>query len=220
MNLMRIWLVRHGQTAWNKAHRAQGHTDIPLDEVGKQQALLVGRAMAELPIERVVSSDLSRALDTGKQIAEAANISISVDDRLRERSFGEWEGEDFPTIAERFPKMADEQGVSRNHVRPPGGESFADVYARLQEFTEELISRNENTVIATHGGTCSVLLSILLGGGLELSNSFRFSNAAITEVETHWNGKFRLLTYNDVAHLKASGPDLPVLTGTADGSAR
>lgn len=217
---MRIWLVRHGQTAWNKAHRAQGHTDIPLDEVGRQQALLVGRAMAELPIERVISSDLSRALDTGKQISGAANISISVDDRLRERSFGEWEGEDFPTIAERFPVMADEQGVSRNHVRPPGGESFADVYARLQDFTEELISRNENTVIATHGGTCSVLLSILLGGGLELSNSFRFSNAAITEVETHWNGKFRLLTYNDVAHLKASGPDLPVLTGTADGSAR
>ncbi len=211
---MRLYLVRHGQTDWNVQKRAQGHTDRPLDDIGLQQAKMVGKAFLDLPVERILTSDLRRAHGTAEEISLRTKIPLEVMANLRERGFGEWEGQNFAEIAIRFGFEADFKGVTRNEVTPPGGESFVEVWQRLESVVADVRSRNENTAIVAHGGTCSLLMAMFLNGDVSLSNAFRFSNASINELEPRPDGGLRLIRYNDVSHL--AGVD--VIHGVADGS--
>ena len=211
---MRLYLVRHGQTDWNVQKRAQGHTDRPLDTIGLQQAKMVGKAFLDLPVERILTSDLRRAHGTAEEISRRTKIPLEVMANLRERGFGEWEGQNFAEIAIRFGFEADFKGVTRNEVTPPGGESFVEVWQRLESVVADVRSQNENTAIVAHGGTCSLLMAMFLNGDVSLSNAFRFSNASINELEPRPDGGLRLIRYNDVSHL--AGVD--VIHGVADGS--
>ncbi|MEM8857256.1 MAG: histidine phosphatase family protein, partial [Chloroflexota bacterium] len=87
-------LVRHGQTEWNRIRRVQGQTDAQLDEVGRDQARLVGERLAsEEGVTAVYASDLSRAMDTAKAIvSHHPDLEITADQRMREIGFGPWEG--------------------------------------------------------------------------------------------------------------------------------
>ncbi|MEI7987095.1 MAG: histidine phosphatase family protein [Armatimonadota bacterium] len=211
---MRLYLVRHGQTDWNVQKRAQGHTDRPLDETGILQAKQVGKAFLDLPVQRILTSDLKRAHQTAAEIARRSKIELEVLPELRERGFGEWEGQNFAEIAIRFGFEADFKGVTRNEVTPPGGESFVEVWDRLVSVVANVRRRNENTAIVAHGGTCSLLTAMFLDGDVSLSNAFRFSNASINEFEPRPDGGLRLIRYNDISHL--SGID--VISGVADGT--
>ena len=211
---MRLYLVRHGQTDWNVQKRAQGHTDHPLDETGLLQANRVGKAFLDLPVQRILTSDLQRAHQTAAEIARRSKIELEVLPELRERGFGEWEGQNFAEIAIRFGFEADFKGITRNEVTPPGGESFVEVWDRLVSVVANVRSRNENTAIVAHGGTCSLLTAMFLDGDVSLSNAFRFSNASINEFEPRPDGGLRLIRYNDISHL--SGID--VISGVADGT--
>ena len=211
---MRLYLVRHGQTDWNVQKRAQGHTDRPLDETGLQQAKQVGKAFLELPVERVLTSDLQRAHQTAHEIARRKKIDLEVMPDLRERGFGQWEGQNFAEIAIRFGFEADFKGVTRNEVTPPGGESYVEVWDRLVSVVKDVRNRNENTAIVAHGGTCSLLTAMFLDGDVSLSNAFRFSNASINEFEPRPDGGLRLIRYNDVSHLAG----IEVISGVADGT--
>ncbi len=211
---MRLYLVRHGQTDWNVQKRAQGHTDRPLDKTGLLQAQRVGKAFLDLPVERILSSDLQRAQQTAEQIACHTKVPLEVLPGLRERGFGEWEGQNFAEIAIRFGFVADLKGVTRNEVTPPGGESFVEVWDRLVSVVANVRNRNENTAIVAHGGTCSLLTAMFLDGDVSLSNAFRFSNASINEFEPRPDGGLRLIRYNDVSHLAG----IDVISGVADGT--
>ena len=211
---MRLYLVRHGQTDWNVQKRAQGHTDRPLDSIGLQQARLVGKAFLDLPVQRILTSDLKRAQGTAEEISRRSKVPLEVIPGLRERGFGEWEGQNFAEIAIRFGFEADFRGVTRNEVTPPGGESFVEVWDRLVSVVDDVRSRNIDTAIVTHGGTCSLLMAMFLNGDVHLSNAFRFSNACINELEPRPDGGLRLIRYNDVSHLVG----VEVTHGVADGS--
>jgi broad specificity phosphatase PhoE len=211
---MRLYLVRHGQTDWNVQKRAQGHTDRPLDEIGIQQAKMVGKAFLDLPISRILTSDLLRAKQTADEVARRVKLPVEVTPNLRERGFGEWEGQNFAEIAIRFGFEADFHGVSRNEITPPGGESFVGVWQRLETVVQDVRNRNEDTAIVAHGGTCSLLMAMFLKGDVHLSNAFRFSNASINELEPRPDGGLRLIRYNDVSHLAG----VEVIHGVADGS--
>ena len=211
---MRLYLVRHGQTDWNVQKRAQGHTDRPLDSIGLEQARLVGKAFLDLPVQRILTSDLLRASQTAEEISRRTKVPLEVNTSLRERGFGEWEGQNFAEIAIRFGFEADFRGVTRNEVTPPGGESFVEVWSRLESVVADVRKRNEDTAIVAHGGTCSLLMAMFLNGDVHLSNAFRFSNASISELEPRPDGGLRLIRYNDVSHLVG----VAVTSGVADGS--
>lgn len=211
---MRLYLVRHGQTEWNLQKRAQGHTDIPLDETGLAQAKRVGQAFLDLPVQRILTSDLKRAFQTADAIAKTTGITPEVTPKLRERGFGEWEGQNFAEIGIRFGFEADFKGVTRNEITPPGGESYVEVWTRVQSIVEDVRKSKIDTAIVAHGGTCSLLLAMFLGGDVSLSNGFRFSNACINELEPRPDGGLRLVRYNDISHLAG----LEVNSGVADGS--
>jgi broad specificity phosphatase PhoE len=207
---MRVYLIRHGQTAWNAEGRAQGHTDIELDEDGKEQANALGRAVAAgwfVPA-KVVTSDLARSAET----ARALNCPNTwTDKRLRERSFGEWEGMPFEDIH----RLMNASGKPLFDVQPPSGESFRDVWHRLEPVAAELFAEEEPTAVVTHGGSCAILLAQLLKGTHATTRAFRFGNTAVTELHRRPDGLFMMVRYNDTSHLNA-----PAREGDLDGSKR
>ena len=122
-----FYIFRHGETDWNRERRCQGHTNTQLNEVGKQQAMLLANKMLDFPIEVIITSDLERALLTGTMVAEKKGVPLILDPRLREMSYGEAEGmlyEDAVATygAELWQKL---QSFKRDndHVGFPGGES-------------------------------------------------------------------------------------------------
>lgn len=194
---IRVYLVRHGQTAWNVEKRAQGHTDIALDEVGTAQAQGVGRFFAAASVGLVLSSDLVRAHQTAMAISQ----EFKTDPMLREQGFGQWEGEDYLEVRRRFIAAGDHPDVT-----PPGGESKRDVWNRLAPIHQRLSETLFDTAIVSHGGTSSLLCARLLGGTVEMAASFKFSNGAVTEFERMADGRFRLIRYDDVSHLSKVSP--------------
>lgn len=212
---MRLYLIRHGQTAWNAEQRAQGHTDIPLDSQGKAQAMMLGHRFAGKRIDRILCSDLIRARETAQPIADHSGAPIEETVALRERSFGEWEGEYFKDIASWWPALEAMQGTDRLMLRPPGGESFADVWKRVQTLVHDLQTDQGNTVIVSHGGTCGLLLAQLVQGNLETSRAFRFNNTSVTKLERRPEGLFMIQYYNDTGHLANEA-----LAGSVDGTVR
>jgi probable phosphoglycerate mutase len=212
---MRVYLVRHGQTTWNAEQRAQGHTDIPLDGEGQEQARLLANAFDNRPFTRILTSDLGRARTTAAPLAERHEIEPELRPDLRERSFGDWEGEPFEVIATNFTEMGLLSGLPRDEIRPPGGESQLDVWNRLSRVVEDILGAHEPVVVVSHGGTCSLLLARLVNATHLTARAFRFDNTGITTIARRPDGGFNLLQYNDTAHLRQAA-----LSGSVDGTVR
>jgi 2,3-bisphosphoglycerate-dependent phosphoglycerate mutase len=212
---MRLYLIRHGQTAWNAEQRAQGHSDIPLDPEGLEQANLLGHRFMGKRIDRILCSDLGRARQTAQPIADVSGTPLEETPMLRERGFGDWEGEFFKDITNWWPALEAMQSTDRLQLRPPNGESFLDVWERLDPIVEDLRCEDGNIVVVSHGGTCGLLLARLIMGNLETSRAFRFGNTSVTKLERRPEGLFVVQYYNDTRHL-ANG----AMSGSVDGASR
>lgn len=194
---MRVFLIRHGQTEWNVAQRAQGHSDIPLDDVGVRQAELLARSMDGHRLERVYSSDLGRAVETAAPITRLTGAELIATPSLRERSFGEWEGQPYGVIRAGVTAS----GLPSHEFAPPGGESLVYVQQRITQWWTDLPKRGAIGIVS-HGGTCSLLLALLLDAPPSVSRSFRFSNTGVCELNLRDDGAFQLVRYNCTAHLE------------------
>lgn len=161
---MIIIMVRHGQTDWNLEKRYQGHQDIPLNETGREQACNLALMLQQEPIEAVYSSDLSRARETAEIIAAPLSLSVDLDTRLREMSFGIWEGQTFTEIYRDYPHEFEEWFRHTSDFIVPGGESVNQVLERFQAFLADIASRHTGTVILlTHGGVIRSFLFNIRG---------------------------------------------------------
>ncbi len=114
---------------------------------------------------------------------------------MRERSFGEWEGKGYVQVMNDLESLAEAQGTTRLHVRPPGGESFDDVWRRLDPIVAELKATTESTLVVMHGAAKAVLLARLLDGNLETVRGFRFPNCGLTEFERRHEGTLVMVRY-------------------------
>lgn len=161
---MIVIMVRHGETDWNLEKRYQGHRDIPLNETGRQQARDIARRLQHEQIEAVYSSDLCRARETAEVIAQSLSLSVQVDARLREMSFGLWEGKTFSEIYRDYRHEFEEWFRHTSNYTVPEGESVNRLLERLRAFLAEVSSRHKGTVLLlTHGGVIRSFLFSLLG---------------------------------------------------------
>jgi broad specificity phosphatase PhoE len=213
---MRLYLVRHAQTSWNNSGRAQGHTNISLDLEGLEQARKLALSFSGVLVDQVISSDLARSVETAEPLAKSLGVSLKTCKELRERGFGEWEGLPFWDVNSRIQERALAAGISPQEVRPPGGESFLDVWNRLDPVYQLLQKTDDTVVVVSHGGALSLLLARLIKGTLDTSRAFRFANTGVTELERRPEGLFLITRYSDSAHL-GSGT---VLSGNIDGVTR
>jgi 2,3-bisphosphoglycerate-dependent phosphoglycerate mutase len=154
-----FFLVRHGESTWNAARLVQGHTDVAhLTERGRLQASDVAAHLKGEGATRVISSDLTRAVETAETISRALDLPLSLDAGLRERHYGSFEGR---PIDEVTPQMIDvvDGAIVDPCAHPGGGESHLEFYARTRETLERLaISHPGERIIAvTHGGVIRIL---------------------------------------------------------------
>lgn len=200
-----VTLVRHGRTAHNAAGRLQGYADVPLDDVGRAQAKRVARRLArsEPSVTRIVSSDLARAAQTAAEIGAATGVRVEVTPRLREISVGEWEGRLMADLALEAPDAFAAWPIS---YAPPGGETVGEAGARLRQFLDESVVReDEHVVLVSHGAAITGLLASLLRW--DLADVWRerrgdHVNTAVTHLRWNASGPPDLVLLACAVHLE------------------
>lgn len=204
--MTRLFIIRHGETAWNADGRIQGHTDVALTEAGVEQAWLAAERLRTEKIDAVYSSDLKRASGTGEAIALIHRVPITTTPLLREANLGEWQGLTLKEAAERYPD--EHAAYMKDSVanRPPGAERLEDVIARCRRFLDNIQERHPtgNIAVACHGGSVRGILAAAFGKGPELYRQIRLDNGGITILEIT-DGRPLLISMNDTCHLAKQG---------------
>jgi len=193
----RVFLLRHGETEWNATGRLQGSTDVPLNARGVAQAQAVAAALAvRLPAGAlIIASPLERARVTAEALSAASGAAITFDDRMRERSYGVWEG---MTAAER--EVRDPVEVARWHSglepRIGGYEDHVSVTNRAVACIEEHAADGAVVVFVGHGSTSRLAVRTLMSLPLDGWNIGPLDNASWAEMERSPDGEWRLVSYN------------------------
>lgn len=203
---MKIYLVRHGETDWNKAGRFQGSENIPLNQYGIELAEVTSEGMKEIPIDIIYTSPLIRARKTAEIMRRDRRIEIIEDDRLKEMSFGRFEGADIREA------RADKEHGLHDFISNPGiyrakdGENFEDVIARCHSFIDEiLLPREKNydsVMVAAHGALIRCFLRCIEDRPLsEFWGGVPQGNCAVTIVELE-DGQLRILEEGKLYYYK------------------
>lgn len=181
---MRLLLLSHAQTDWNVAGRFQGHTDVPLNDYGRRQARAWQERLAGECLDFVWASDLRRAAETAQIVAEPHRLAPRADERLRELSFGAWEGLTYGEIEARHPAELAAWRKCHSKFSAPRGETLADLEERLRRFFRDLDSQasSSTVLIVAHRGSLRSLLCVLLGEPVERQASYRLEIASLSEV--------------------------------------
>lgn len=201
--MAKFFLVRHGETRWNKEQRYQGCSDVPLSSVGMAQAQMLRERLSSEDIDVIYASDLCRAMETARIIASAHKLQVIVSRELRELDFGELEGMPVEEVNQRYPQIARAWSTHPPDFVFPGGEGLQELFSRVSPFARRLQQdHSEKTVlIVTHGGVVRALLCALLGLGLEHWWQLRVDAASLTVVESY-SDRMTLSQLNDTCHLK------------------
>ncbi len=227
--MSRLILVRHGVTAWNQAGRYQGHTDVPLGEDGRIQALRVAARLADEQIDLCLTSDLSRARDTAAAITAGRGLSPHETPALRELAFGRWEGIPTTDIAVQYPDDWRAWISDPVTARPPEGETLQELLDRCVAALEAVIElpsrRNEphdwfsyaaargqssgdagrSVLLVSHGGPIRVLLAHLLGVPPRAYWQFAIRPASVSVLDLYPEGAIAEVI-GETTHLRDPAP--------------
>ncbi|MGI5892513.1 MAG: alpha-ribazole phosphatase [Bacillota bacterium] len=185
----RIYLIRHGETEFNNLWRYQGLLDHGLNENGQAQALALGTYFAQRKVDAIYASNLKRALETAKPIAEIHNLPINTEERLKEMDFGLWEGLSFAEIEADFPDLAKRWLAEPHLVTIPQGETFVQVGQRAAAAFRDIADkhRGQSVVIVAHGGVNRLILCDLFGLDYCRLRQFKQDNGAVTIIDSYDN---------------------------------
>jgi len=199
----RICFVRHGETDWNVEKRIQGHTDIPLNATGRAQALAMAFNAAHVSFRALYSSDLTRAVDTAKALAQREDLEIRLLPQLRERHYGIFQGTTAAEGAERHPEAYRRYLARDPHYDFETGESMLAFAARVAEGVDRMVRHHTGQTIAavTHGGVLDILYRRATGRPLHTPRDFDVPNCALNWF--HFDGQgWHLETWADRHHLE------------------
>lgn len=178
---MKIYLMRHGETDANKSKVLQGQLDHPLNDSGRQQARAAAKELKGITFDKIYSSPLVRAVETGELASGVDRENFILDDRIREISFGEAEGKPFSSLGDGFAFFF---SAPAKYKPCSGAESFESLIARVGEFLEEIkTEEEENVLILSHGGAIHAMLLCIGGYGLDQFWSANIGNCGISEIE-------------------------------------
>ncbi len=180
-----LLLLRHGQIKANLKGLWHGSTDSPLTWRGRRQARRTARYLSRLDttISAIYTSPLSRCIETASFVSQRLNIDHVVNDDLREYAIGEWEGLPFRLLAEEHDFVT--KSTQNPEFAPPGGESLAQVAARVVPALEEIHARHEPDVqvlVVCHGAAMAVALASLINGDPRHWMKYQFANCGLTEL--------------------------------------
>lgn len=206
--LTRVIAVRHGETAWNVQTRIQGQIDIGLNDAGRWQAQRLARALADERFDAVYASDLQRAADTARAVAEHHGLALRTDVGLRERGFGEFEGLTWAEVEQQHPEASRRWRDREAAFGPPGGETLASFHERAVSALAAIAARHrgQHIVVVTHGGVLDMLYRAASRIALDAPRTWQLGNASINRV-LHGDQGFTLVGWNDHFHLNEPARD-------------
>jgi alpha-ribazole phosphatase len=206
--MTKLILVRHGQTEWNVQRRYQGQTDIPLNDVGRQQATALALRLEGEDMAAIYASDLKRTRQTAQAIAERCGLLVHDEPRLREMCFGDWEGLTHAEIEARWPDEQAAWYADPTNVAPPGGETLAQVVTRVKAAANDIVREAQERTVAlvAHGGTLRVLVCQAMGIEPPAFWRLRADPASISELHVYDQTAI-LARLNDTHHLPAKGSE-------------
>ena len=207
-----ILLIRHGETAWNRMRRMQGHIDIGLNDEGQRQARSLARALQSEPPAAIYASDLQRARNTAQAVADIHRLPVHIDSALRERCYGAFEGLMYDEISLQHPEAFALWQSRDPQARFPAGEREAETLEEFHQRSVDVVTRiaqqhpDQRIVIVTHGGVLDCLYRAAHDLSITSPRDFAILNAAINRLQ--WDGhKFRVQQWADATHLEADGLD-------------
>jgi len=205
-----FWLIRHGETEWNAGRRLQGWLDIPLSDIGLQQARQLGaylRTLATPQFTAVLSSDLSRAADTARIATEHLGLPVQTSLSLRERNYGVYQGMDWTALTEgpiaqgvdlRAPEQIIDEGETFSAFAQRIGTAF-EGYAR--EYA------GQNVLVFSHGGVVDIAWRKACGHALTVKREGTIRNTSINVFDVFPDGAWRQGAWNQIHHLEAPSLD-------------
>ena len=211
-----LLVIRHGETDWNRQHRFQGQIDVPLNELGREQARRLGLRLAAEPIDLMIVSDLQRARQTAQAVADLQDQVLLIEPLWREQGFGILEGLDVPTIKQRHAGLWSQWlRHEADYALPQGGESNTAFHARVMQALQALLALHagRRVAVVTHGGVLDMLwrtaMALPLGGPRECE----IPNTGINRLR--WvDGRLQILRWAEADHLAG----LPAQPSTAQTS--
>jgi broad specificity phosphatase PhoE len=220
--VLRLILVRHGQTEWNAGSAGgehfRGRIDVALNGVGRGQAQAVARRLSNLEVAAVYASPLQRAVDTALPIAGGHGLQVFPFDGLLDIDYGRWAGQAHTRVAAEWPALYAQWRSAPHLVQIPGGESLSEVRQRVSSGLSEIVGRHQDEIVALvgHQVVNKVLLCVVLGLENEAFWRIRQDTCCINRLD-HDGGIYTLLTMNEVCHLPSPPPDLDRLPDTPQG---
>lgn len=200
---MILYLIRHGETEYNREHLGLGRADIPLTPRGEQQAAALGARLVREPIERILVSPLGRALATARAVRGERPIELEVRDELIELDVGITEGLTFPDMRVNHPGFFEAWvGTDGADTVMPGGESLRHVAERLAPLIAELREAPEGAIaVVSHNFVTKVAICQLLGLELDAWRSFATDIASVSIFDLR-DGRAITRALNDTCHLE------------------
>ena len=201
--MTQLILIRHGETVWNREHRMQGQQDSPLTEVGVRQARRLGQRFRDEAFGALYSSDLGRAHQTAKSVADAKRCEIIIDPRLRERHFGVFEGLTGGEIERGYPQEFLRFSSRDPAYAVPGGESALQFRERCIACLTELAERHPGgrILVVTHGLVLDMLYRAANALTLEQPRPVPLLNASLN-IFRYGGKRWHCEAWGDVAHLE------------------
>lgn len=201
---MNLYLVRHGETEWNRQGKLQGQADIPLNAEGELQALRLREKLEEIQFKKAYCSDLSRAIKTAEIVLGSREIELIQTDLLREITFGSWSGKEATALREYLKSRAPNSPSTREeclHFKWDDVESYNEVYRRFQRFMEKhLFDDPSSTIlISTHGG---LIRSILYHLDFRAGFKWVVPNCSFLKLQVAKEGQIDLVGYEGISLLK------------------
>lgn len=205
---MRILLIRHGQTAWNRELVFRGGTDVPLDRAGVSQAGALARRLRRTPLAAVYAGPLSRARRTAELVAAPHRLPVTVLPGLDDMRFGAWEGRALTDVERTQPKRFSCWQREPWNLRIPGGTTLRQVEMRAWRALRAVVGQHradDAVALVTHRVVLKLLVLDMLGAGARGFWRIALDPCGLTVAD--WDGsKFVLERLNDTGHLRPRGP--------------
>jgi len=209
--MTRLYLVRHGETEWNKVSKIQGRTDTQLSSHGVEQAKKLAERLSEEDINVIYSSSLQRALKTARIIAEHKSCSIYESEAYHEIRLGPWEGMTMNEIQEKYGEHLVTYRDNPANFKLPGAETFEQLSERTYRAIQEIVARHSgsNILLVSHGTAIKAAIIRILGIDINNYNKFKIDNASISIIDFYGDTAERPVIYclNDTGHLKEAQSD-------------
>ncbi|MDO4775267.1 MAG: histidine phosphatase family protein [Aerococcaceae bacterium] len=183
---MKIYFLRHGQTAWNKIKRIQGSIDVELSKLGEQQADELGNELLckKIELSKIYTSTQKRAIRTAEIIAGKLAIPVVESDRIREINLGDWEGKTWEEVERQYYQQFYNWLNKRRFTIPPGGESYQKLLERVVPEIELIIQMNTKDIaIVTHSAVIMCVRCLVDNTAFEKMDQYKIDNLDIYEFD-------------------------------------